>query len=342
MQKTKNSYKKSGVNIALANSFVKHIAKVSKKNVRKKNKIKSVDNIGAFGSIFDISKIKIKDPLIVSCTDGVGTKIDLANRLKKFDTIGIDLVAMCVNDLIVQGAKPLFFLDYIAVGKLNLKKIKLILKGIIKGCDLSDCELIGGETAEMPGVYDKNKFDLAGFSVGVVSKKKLLSKKNVKKNNIILAIPSSGIHSNGYSLIRSILKKNKIPKNLKNELLKPTKIYTKEIMKLTKKNLVNSAAHITGGGLMENIARSIPENLSINIDLSKIKVKNIFKWLKKKNIADKEMLATFNCGVGFCLIVKKDNIKRIKKYFPKDYMPYKIGYISKGKKRFNLSKHIKW
>ena len=342
MEKTKNSYKKSGVNIALANNFVKHIAKISKKNVRKKNKIQSSDNIGAFGSTFDISKIKIKDPLIVSCTDGVGTKLDLANRFNKFHTIGIDLVAMCVNDLIVQGAKPLFFLDYIAVGKLNLKKIKLILKGIIKGCDLSSCELIGGETAEMPGIYEKDKFDLAGFSVGIVSKKKLLSKKNVKSKNIILAIPSSGIHSNGYSLVRTILKKNKISKKIKSELLKPTKIYTKEILNLTKNDLINSAAHITGGGLIENIERSVPKNLSINIDLSKIKVKYIFKWLKKNNISDKEMINTFNCGIGFCLIVKKNNIDKIKRYFTKDYMPYEIGYISKDKKRFNLSKNIKW
>jgi len=342
MEKTKNSYKKSGVNIALANNFIKHIAKISKKNVRKKNKIQSSDNIGAFGSTFDISRIKIKDPLIVSCTDGVGTKLDLANRFNKFHTIGIDLVAMCVNDLIVQGAKPLFFLDYIAVGKLNLKKIKLILKGIIKGCDLSNCELIGGETAEMPGIYEKDKFDLAGFSVGIVSKKKLLSKKNVKRKNIILAIPSSGIHSNGYSLVRTILKKNKISKKIKSELLKPTKIYTKEILNLTKNNLINSAAHITGGGLMENIERSVPKNLSINIDLSKIKVKYIFKWLKKNNISDKEMINTFNCGIGFCLIVRKNNINKIKRYFTKDYMPYEIGYISKDKKRFNLSKNIKW
>ena len=174
MEKTKNSYKKSGVNIALANSFVKHIAKISKKNVKKKNKIDNIDNIGSFGSVFDISKSGIKDPLIVSCTDGVGTKLELANKFKKFDTIGIDLVAMCVNDLIVQGAKPLFFLDYIAIAKLNLKKIKLILKGIIRGCEISNCELIGGETAEMPGTYENNKFDLAGFSVGIVSKKKLI------------------------------------------------------------------------------------------------------------------------------------------------------------------------
>ena len=342
MEKTKNSYKKSGVNIALANNFIKHIAKISKKNVKKKNKIQSSDNIGAFGSTFDISRIKIKDPLIVSCTDGVGTKLDLANRFNKFHTIGIDLVAMCVNDLIVQGAKPLFFLDYIAVGKLNLKKIKLILKGIIKGCSLSNCELIGGETAEMPGIYEKDKFDLAGFSVGIVSKKKLLSKKNVKNKNIILAIPSSGIHSNGYSLVRTILKKNKISKKIKSELLKPTKIYTKEILNLTKNDLINSAAHITGGGLMENIERTVPKNLSINIDLSKIKIKYIFKWLKKNNISDKEMINTFNCGIGFCLIVKKNNIDKIKRYFTKNYMPYEIGYISKDKKRFNLSKNIKW
>tara|TARA_B100001029_G_scaffold155941_1_gene141053 strand:- start:1014 stop:2042 length:1029 start_codon:yes stop_codon:yes gene_type:complete len=342
MEKTKNSYKKSGVNIALANKFVKHIAKISTKNVRKKNKINKQDNIGAFGSVFDLTKIKIKDPLIVSCTDGVGTKIELANKFNKFDTIGIDLVAMCVNDLIVQGAKPLFFLDYIAIGKLNLKKIKLILKGILKGCEQSNCELIGGETAEMPGVYEKNKFDLAGFSVGVVSKKKILNKKNVKSGNIILGIPSNGIHSNGYSLVRTILKKNKVSRKLKNELLKPTKIYTKEILNLCEKNLINSAAHITGGGLFENLARSVPKDLSINIDLSKIKVKNIFRWLKRKNISDKEMLNTFNCGVGFCIIIKKDNINKIKKYFKKDNSPFEIGYISKSNKKFNLINEIKW
>ena len=172
MKKSKNSYKKSGVNISLANKLVQHISKISKKKVKKKNSSSKKEVIGGFGSLFDISKLKIKDPVIVSCTDGVGTKIDLTNKFKKFDTIGIDLVAMCVNDLIVQGAKPLFFLDYIAVGKLELKKAKKILKGIFKGCELSDCKLIGGETAEMPGIYSKDKFDLAGFSVGIVSKKK--------------------------------------------------------------------------------------------------------------------------------------------------------------------------
>ena len=342
MKKIQNSYKKSGVNISIANKFVNHIAKISKKNVKKTDMSFNADNIGAFGSAFDISNIKIKDPVIVSCTDGVGTKIDLANKFKKFDTIGIDLVAMCVNDLIVQGAKPLFFLDYIAVGKLNLNRTKSILKGILKGCALSNCKLIGGETAEMPGIYSEDKFDLAGFSVGIVSKRKILNKKNVKKNNLILAIPSSGIHSNGYSLVRSILKKNKITKKLKKELLRPTKIYTKEILKLVSKNLINSAAHITGGGLIENITRSIPKNLSINLDLSKIKTKKIFKWLKSKNISNYEMLRTFNCGVGFCIIIDKKNIKKIKRYFSKDYMPYEIGYISSNGKKLNLYNSIKW
>ena len=342
MKKIKNSYKKSGVNISLANKLVKHISNLSKKDVKKTKNSFNSELIGGFGSLFDISKIKIKDPVIVSCTDGVGTKIDLANRYKKFDTIGIDLVAMCINDLIVQGAKPLFFLDYIAVGKLNLNKTKKILKGIFKGCKISGCKLIGGETAEMPGIYSKDKFDLAGFSVGIVSKKKILSKKKVKENDIILAIPSSGIHSNGYSLVRSILKNNKISNNFKKEIIKPTKIYANEILKLTNYNLINASAHITGGGLIENLLRSVPEHLTLDIDLSKIKTTKIFKWLKSKNISDQEMMRTFNCGIGFCLIAPKKNISKIKKFFSKQFMPYEIGFISKNKKKVNLSNSVIW
>ena len=342
MKKNGNSYKKSGVNISLANKLVKHISFLSKKNVKKKNRHSQKDIIGGFGSLFDISKIKINDPVIVSCTDGVGTKIDLANKYKKFDTIGIDLVAMCVNDLIVQGAKPLFFLDYIAVGKLDLIKTKKILKGIFKGCEISKCKLIGGETAEMPGIYSKDKFDLAGFSVGIVSKKKILDKKRVKKNDIVLAIPSNGIHSNGYSLVRSIIKKKKVPDNLKKEFLKPTKIYSNEILKLTDRNLIGAAAHITGGGLIENLLRSVPKNCTLNIDLSKIKILKIFKWLKSKNISDQEMMHTFNCGIGFCLITNKKNINKIKKFFSKKFTPYEIGYISKNKEKVNLIKSLKW
>ena len=342
MQKTKNTYRKSGVNINLADRFVEYISKVSKKNVKKKGKYLNKDNIGAFGSTYDISKIKIKDPIIVSCTDGVGTKIALANQFKKFDTIGIDLVAMCVNDLIVQGARPLFFLDYIAVGKIKFNKLKQILNGIVKGCAISDCSLVGGETAEMPGIYDSDKFDLAGFSVGIVSKKKLLHKKKVRNKDIILAVPSSGVHSNGFSLIRSILKNKKITKKVKDELLTPTKIYTKEILNLTKNNLLHGAAHITGGGLVDNLTRSVPEHLCLNLDLAKIKSKSIFKWIKSNNVTDREMLKTFNCGVGFCLIVKKENINKIKKFFSKQYTPYEIGFISKNKKKINIYNKIRW
>ena len=342
MKKMQNNYKKSGVNISLANKLVNHISKITKKDVQKGGGSLNREIIGGFGSLFDISNLKIKEPVIVSCTDGVGTKIELANKYRKYDTIGIDLVAMCVNDLIVQGAKPLFFLDYIAVGKLDLEKSKKILKGIFKGCRISNCKLIGGETAEMPGVYAKSKFDLAGFSVGIVSKKKILNKFNVRNNDIILAIPSNGIHSNGYSLVRNILKKNKINFKIKKELLKPTKIYSKEILKLVERNLINSAAHITGGGLIENIIRSIPENLTLNLDFSKVKILKIFKWLKKHNISDKEMLNTFNCGVGFCVIAPQKNIIKIKKYFSKQFMPYEIGYISKSKKKVNLFNTLKW
>ena len=342
MKRNDNSYKKSGVNISLANKLVQHISKISKKSDKKAKVNSNKEVIGGFGSLFDISNLKIKDPVIVSCTDGVGTKIEIANKFKRFDTIGIDLVAMCINDLIVQGAKPLFFLDYIAIGKLNLNKTKKILKGIFKGCEISDCKLIGGETAEMPGIYSKDKFDLAGFSVGIVSKKRILDKKNVKNGDIILAIPSNGIHSNGFSLVRSILKKNKIPTKLKKNILKPTKIYSREILKLTDKNLIHAAAHITGGGLIENLLRSIPENLTLNIDLSKIKILEIFKWLKTKKLSDQEMMRTFNCGVGFCLIVPKKNISKIKKFFSKNYLPYEIGYISKNKKKVRLSQSLRW
>tara|TARA_B100001057_G_scaffold439957_1_gene473548 strand:- start:263 stop:1297 length:1035 start_codon:yes stop_codon:yes gene_type:complete len=342
MKKKLYSYKNSGVDISLGNEFVKHIGKLTKKNVKKANKRKHQSNIGSFGSLYDINTLNIKNPIIVSCTDGVGTKLELSDKFNQLNTIGIDLVAMCVNDLIVQGAKPLFFLDYIAIDKIKLTKLKKILDGILQGCKLANCDLIGGETAEMPGIYKKNKFDLAGFSTGIVSKQKILKKNNVKNGDIILAIPSSGIHSNGYSLVRNILKKNKLPKTLKKDLLIPTKIYVNEVLSLCKKNLLHSAANITGGGIVENIVRSIPDNLTVNIDLSKIKMQRIFSWLKSKNISDKEMLRTFNCGVGFCLIIKKNNYKKVKKYFTKRFTPYEIGFVSKHKLRLNLYNKLKW
>ena len=205
MKKIKNSYKKSGVDISLANKLVKHISKVSKKNVKKTNTSLNKDLIGGFGSLYDISKIKIKDPVIVSCTDGVGTKIELANKFKKFDTIGIDLVAMCVNDLIVSGAKPIAFLDYYGCDNLDRAKGQQILEGIIDGCLQSECDLVGGETAEMPNHYNEGNFDLVGFSMGVNSKDSIIDGSKIKEGNVILGLPSSGFHSNGFSLINNII-----------------------------------------------------------------------------------------------------------------------------------------
>jgi len=341
MNKHKFTYNKSGVNIAAADKFVKFISNISKKN--KENK--KFKNIGGFGSISSIPK-NIKKPKIVASTDGVGTKIEIANVLNKYDTIGIDLVAMCVNDLIVQGAKPLLFLDYISINKIDLAKLKSILKGIVKGCKISGCELVGGETAEMPGTYEKGKFDIAGFSVGVVDQNKILQKKKIKKNNLILAIPSSGIHSNGYSLVRYVLNKKKInlKKNrfLKKELLKPTQIYVNEILNLTKHNMINGCANITGGGISDNIKRIIPNGLTANINLSNIRTKKIFKWLKKNKIKDREMIKTFNCGVGFCIIIQSKNLKKIKKFFTKEYEPYVIGKITSGKNKIKLNEKINW
>jgi len=282
----------------------------------------------------------------VACTDGVGTKIEIANLLNKYDTIGIDLVAMSVNDLIVQGAKPLFFLDYISINKIDLKKMKSIISGIVKGCSISQCSLVGGETAEMPDTYEKGKFDIAGFAVGIIDRKKILNKNKIRKGDLILAIPSSGLHSNGFSLVRHLLKiKNiNIKKNsfLKKELIKPTRIYVKEILNLVKRDLLNGCANITGGGLADNISRVIPSNLCAEIDLDKIKPLEIFNWLKKNKISDNEMLKTFNCGVGFCLIINPKNIKKINKFFLKEYKPYIIGKISKSKKKVSLNGKINW
>jgi phosphoribosylaminoimidazole synthetase len=345
MKKIYNTYKKSGVNMAVADKLVSYISKISRKTYKKKTDTRSFKNIGSFGSIFDLSSLKMSHPLIVSSTDGVGTKIEIANQIKKYNTIGIDLVAMCVNDLIVQGAKPVFFLDYIAINKLKLNKVKKILDGIVSGCKLSECALIGGETAEMPGTYSKNKFDLAGFAVGLVEKKNLLTKSNIKLNDIILGVPSSGIHSNGFSLVRQILKKKTnsfLSPRIKKELIKPTKIYVKELNKINKKKLIHGCANITGGGLLDNLIRVVPENLCLNIDLSKIKTKSIFRWLRKNNIKDSEMLKTFNCGVGFCLITNKRNVNKIKKIFSKEYQPYQIGFISKEKSKIKTLGKLRW
>ena len=340
MRLNKLTYVRSGVNIKKANKFVNFISSLSKKT----NKSGDFKNIGGFGAISKVPN-NLRNPHIVTSTDGVGTKIEIANELKKFDTIGIDLVAMCVNDLIVQGAKPYLFLDYISMDKIDLRKLKDIVKGIIKGCSLANCKLVGGETAEMPGTYSNGKFDIAGFAVGLVEKNKILKGK-VKKNDLILAIPSTGLHSNGYSLVRHLVKKKKIKikKNnfLNKELIKPTKIYVKELLKLVDKNILNGCANITGGGLKDNIKRIVPKNLCAEIDLNKIKTLKIFKWLKKSGIVENEMLKTFNCGVGFCLVINPKNLNKVYKYFSKKFKPYVIGKISKNSKKVKLSGKINW
>ena len=334
------TYEKSGVNINKANKFIKFISSSTKKS----KKTGEFMNIGGFGALTKLPD-KLKNPYLVTSTDGVGTKIEVANQLNKFDTIGIDLVAMCVNDLIVQGAKPIIFLDYISIEKINTKKLKNIIKGIIKGCKLADCELVGGETAEMPGTYSKGKFDIAGFSLGLVEKDKILINK-IRKNDLVVAVPSSGLHSNGFSLVRHVLKKKKInlKKNsyLKKELLKPTKIYVKHILELLKRKYINACANITGGGLEDNIKRVIPRKYCAEIYLDKVKTLKIFKWLKSKGVSEKEMLKTFNCGIGFCLIIKPYNFQKIIKFFPKEYRPYVVGKITKNLKKVKLSGKISW
>ncbi len=340
MASNKLTYSKSGVNISKADSFVSFISTLSKKS----SKSGDFKNIGGFGAISPIPR-KLKDPQIVTSTDGVGTKIEVANDLNKFDTIGIDLVAMCVNDLLVQGAKPYLFLDYISISKINLKKLKDIVRGIIKGCNISNCKLVGGETAEMPGTYTKDKFDIAGFAVGLVEKKKILNNK-IRKNDLILAVPSNGLHSNGFSLVRYLLKRKKInfkaSKFLKQELIRPTKIYVEEISNVNDKNLLSGCANITGGGLEDNIKRVIPKNLCAEINLNKIKTLKIFKWLHSKGISEKEMLKTFNCGVGFCLITNPRNLNSLKKYFSNKFKPYIIGKIIKNSKKIKLSGKVYW
>ena len=340
MTSNKLTYRQSGVNISKADNFIKFISSLTKKSTKSGD----FKNIGGFGAISPIPG-KFRNPHIVTSTDGVGTKIEIANDLNKFDTIGIDLVAMCVNDLIVQGAKPYLFLDYISISKIDLSKLKNLLKGIVKGCNIADCKLVGGETAEMPGTYTKNKFDIAGFAVGIVDKEKILHKK-IKNNDLILAVPSNGLHSNGFSLVRHVLKMKRLnfKQNnfLRKELIRPTKIYVKEVSLLVERKLINACANITGGGLVDNIKRVIPKDLGLEINLNNIKTLKIFNWLHNMGINEKEMLKTFNCGVGFCLIVNPKNLKMVSKYFNIKYKPYVIGKITNNSKKVKLSGKINW
>ena len=334
-------YAKAGVDITAGYKSVelikKHIAKTNIKGV--------ISSIGGFGGLFELDLKGIKKPVLVSGTDGVGTKLKIAFLMNKHDTIGIDCVAMCVNDIICVGAKPLIFLDYIACEKNYPKKIAEIVKGIADGCVMAGCSLIGGETAEMPGFYLKDEYDLAGYSTGIVDKSKIINGKNIKKGDIIIALASSGIHSNGFSLVRKILNIdnsniNNVVKELGKKsigeiLLTPTKIYVKPILKLLKKIKVKGISHITGGGFYENIPRCIPNGLCAEIEKNKIKILPIFKYIQKiGNIEERDMFNTFNMGVGMCIIVsKKDAEKTIEILNSCKEDAYIIGKIIENKEK---------
>lgn len=334
-------YAKAGVDITAGYKSVelikKHIAKTNIKGV--------ISSIGGFGGLFELDLKGIKKPVLVSGTDGVGTKLKIAFLMNKHDTIGIDCVAMCVNDIICVGAKPLIFLDYIACGKNYPEKISEIVKGISKGCIQSNCALIGGETAEMPDFYAKDEYDLAGYSTGIVDKSKIINNSLIKKGDIIIALSSSGIHSNGFSLVRKILNIdnsniNNVVKELGKKsigeiLLTPTKIYVKPILKLLKKIKVKGISHITGGGFYENIPRCIPNGLCAEIEKNKIKILPIFKYIQKiGNIEDRDMFNTFNMGVGMCIIVsKKDAEKTIEILSSCKEDAYIIGKIIENKEK---------
>ena len=307
-------YADAGVSIPRGNELVRRI----------KNLVKSTDrpevmgSIGGFGALFDISRLSYRQPVLVSGTDGVGTKLKLAIETNKHDSIGIDLVAMCVNDLLVQGAEPLFFLDYYASGRLDVDVAESVIKGIAAGCRMAGCALVGGETAEMPGMYHDNDYDLAGFCVGIVEKDGIIDGGTIKSGDAVIALASSGAHSNGYSLIRKILAETDIrlteklgTRNLVDVLLEPTRIYVKPVRELFKQVKVKGIAHITGGGLIENIPRILPDDVQININTRSWEWPELFKWLQSAgNVDTTEMYTTFNCGIGLVLAVDQADCRR--------------------------------
>lgn len=304
------TYKESGVDINAGNQLIEKIKPFAKATSR----IGANSNLGGFGALFDLQKCNYKDPILVSATDGVGTKLKLAFELNIHDTIGIDLVAMSVNDLVVQGAEPLFFLDYFSTSKLDINIASQVIKGIADGCKQANCALVGGETAEMPGIYEAGEYDLAGFAVGAVERNEILPK-TTKKGDILIGLKSSGLHSNGFSLARYIIKQKGLnlsdkvsDKTLGELLLEPTKIYVKSCLKVTKTGKVKALAHITGGGLIENLPRVLSPNLTAKIDYSSWQMNEVFTILQKAgNVQDEEMHRTFNCGIGMVLVVDKSD-----------------------------------
>ena len=335
------SYKEAGVDIGLANQIVEKI-----KPLISKTSIPGVlGGIGGFGGLFSLAEQKYKEPVLVSGTDGVGTKLKVAFSLNKHDTVGIDLVAMSVNDVITSGAKPLFFLDYISIGKLSEKVVVELVKGITEGCKMADCALLGGETAEMPGFYSEGEYDLAGFAVGIVEKSKIIDGREIIEGDSVIGIASNGLHSNGFSLVRKVLLENKkyeleekltvLKSTLGKELLRPTRIYVKPVLYLLEKYKVLGIAHITGGGIVENIPRILPGEVSIQIDQKSWPKPPIFSLIQKEGeISDEEMYRTFNMGIGMVLVVRSDKTEQIINELKMiRYDSYIIGKVIKGNKQ---------
>lgn len=309
------TYKDAGVDIDAGNALIERI----KPHVARTRRPEMLAGLGGFGGLFQVPS-GMREPVLVSGTDGVGTKLKLAQQLNRHDTIGVDLVAMCVNDVLVQGAEPLFFLDYFATGKLNNDVAEAVVAGIANGCELAGCALVGGETAEMPDMYAPGEYDLAGFNVGVVEKSELIDGRLITAGDVIIGLPSSGPHSNGYSLIRKVIEVSQADldsdldgQSLGDALLAPTAIYVKPVLALRQPFDLHGMAHITGGGLTENIIRVVPEPLGVEIDLARWQRPAVFDWLQREgNIADSEMLRTFNCGVGYCLVVDPAQVEPIR------------------------------
>jgi len=328
---TSISYRDAGVDIEAGDELVEQIKPFAKRTMRPE----VLGGIGGFGSLFEIPK-KFNNPVLVSGTDGVGTKLKLAFELNKHDTVGIDLVAMSVNDILVQGAEPLFFLDYFACGKLEVDIAKQVIKGIAEGCEKSGCALVGGETAEMPGMYPAGEYDLAGFAVGCVDKEKIINGANITSGDVVLGMASSGAHSNGYSLIRKLINNSGIDfesdfygKKFKDVVMEPTRIYVKSLLQLIATMPVKGMAHITGGGITENVPRILPIGLTAEIRKDSWTMQPLFTWLQNQgNVADLEMYKTFNCGIGMVVVVSKENALAAQKLLQSaGETVYEIGYI---------------
>ncbi len=313
--KTSISYRDAGVDIEAGDALVEQIKPFAKRTMRPE----VLGGIGGFGSLFAVPQ-KFKEPILVSGTDGVGTKLKLAFELNKHDTVGIDLVAMSVNDILVQGAEPLFFLDYFACGKLEVGVAAQVIKGIAEGCEQSGCALVGGETAEMPGMYPAGEYDLAGFAVGCADKAKLIDGTTIAAGDVVLGLASSGAHSNGYSLIRKLIEKSGIDfesdfhgRKFKDVVMEPTRIYVKSLLKLIEAMPVKGMAHITGGGITENIPRVLPAGLTAEIRADGWQLPPLFQWLQAQgNIVPSELYKTFNCGIGMAVIVAKEHVAQAK------------------------------